>query len=64
MIREGSEPHDWFHHAAKQNTNAAPVQLGVALTMAPKSERFLSNAAANEMFTRPYRKPYVVPEKV
>ncbi len=38
--------------------------LGVALTMDPKSERFLGNDAANEMLTRPYRKPYVVPEKV
>ena len=32
--------------------------------MDPKSERFLGNDAANEMLTRPYRKPYVVPEKV
>jgi hypothetical protein len=43
---------------------ATPVNLGVALKMDPKSERFLGNDAANEMLTRPYRKPYVVPEKV
>jgi predicted dehydrogenase len=44
--------------------DATPVQLGAALTMDPKSERFLGHDAANEMLTRPYRKPYIVPEKV
>jgi predicted dehydrogenase len=38
--------------------------LGVALTMDPKSERFVGNDAANAMLTRDYRKPYVVPENV
>lgn len=42
----------------------SPLSLGVALTMDPKTERFLGNRAANEMLTRPYRKPYVVPEEV
>jgi hypothetical protein len=32
--------------------------------MDPKTEQFIGNAKANEMLTRQYRKPYVVPEKV
>jgi predicted dehydrogenase len=55
-----------FEHLAANGVDldATPVQLGVALTMDPKTERFLGNDAANEMLTRPYRKPYIVPEKV
>jgi len=55
-----------FEHLAANgvDADATPLQLGVALTMDPKSERFLGNDAANEMLTRPYRKPYVVPERV
>jgi predicted dehydrogenase len=55
-----------FEHLSANGVDldTTPVQLGVALTMDPKSERFLGNDAANEMLTRPYRKPYVVPEKV
>jgi hypothetical protein len=58
-----------FEHLAANGVDLAAiptqiVQLGVALTMDPKSERFLGHNAANEMLTRPYRKPYLVPEKV
>ena len=55
-----------FEHLAANGVDVDATQLGmgVALTMDPKSERFLGNDAANEMLTRPYRKPYVVPEKV
>jgi predicted dehydrogenase len=38
--------------------------LGVFLRMNPKTERFRGNRKANEMLTREYRKPFVVPEKV
>lgn len=38
--------------------------LGVVLKMDPKTERFLENDKANEMLTRIYRPPFVVPEKV
>jgi len=38
--------------------------LGVALTMDPKSERYVGNDDANKMLTRDYRQPYVVPEQV
>jgi predicted dehydrogenase len=40
------------------------VTLGVPLKMDTKTEKFLGNAPANEMLTRKYRAPYVVPEKV
>ena len=40
------------------------VTLGVPLKMDPKTERFTGNDAANAMFTRPYRAPYIVPEQV
>ncbi len=40
------------------------ASLGVALTMDPKSERFVGSDAANKMLTREYRQPYVVPEQV
>jgi predicted dehydrogenase len=55
-----------FEHLAANgvDVDATPLGLGVALTMDPKSERFLGNDQANEMLTRPYRKPYVVPEMV
>jgi hypothetical protein len=32
--------------------------------MNPKTERFKGNAAADALLTRPYRAPFVVPEKV
>jgi len=30
----------------------------------PKAEKFVGNAKADELLTRPYRKPFVVPENV
>jgi len=50
--------------ANKVNLDETKATLGVPLKMDPKKERFLSNAKANEMLTREYRKPYVVPENV
>ena len=38
--------------------------LGVVLTMDPKTERFVGNDRANNLLTRAYRKPFVVPAKV
>lgn len=40
------------------------ITLGVPLKMDPKKETFPGNAAANELLTRKYRTPYVVPEQV
>ena len=53
-------------HLAKNDVDIAKdkVTLGVPLKMDTKTERFLGNAKANEMLSRNYRVPYVVPEKV
>jgi hypothetical protein len=40
------------------------VQLGVPLKLDPKKERFVDNAQANEMVSRNYRPPFVVPVQV
>ena len=39
-------------------------QLGQVLNFDPKTEKFVGNDRANALLTRPYRKPYVVPDKV
>jgi hypothetical protein len=39
------------------------LTLGVPLQMDPKTERFLGNDKANQLLTRPYRAPYIVPDK-
>jgi predicted dehydrogenase len=38
--------------------------IGPVLKMNPKTERFTNNKEANELLTRNYRAPFVVPEKV
>jgi len=40
------------------------LTLGPTLKIDPKTERFIDNAKANELITRPYRPGFVVPEKV
>jgi len=39
-------------------------QLGPMLTFDPKAEKFVGNSKADALLTRPYRKPFVVPEQV
>jgi len=39
-------------------------RLGPMLKFDPKREEFVDNAAANLLLTRPYRGPFVVPEKM
>jgi hypothetical protein len=39
-------------------------QLGTKLYLDPKSETFTDHREANALLTRPYRAPFVVPEKV
>jgi len=39
-------------------------RLGRSLNFDPKKQRYIADAEANEMLTRDYRKPFVVPEKV
>ena len=55
-----------FERALFQNktSDSMPLSLGAVLTMDPKTERFTGNRKANQLLTRDYRKPFVVPEKV
>ena len=39
-------------------------RLGRVLTFDPAKEKFIGDKQADAMLTRPYRKPYVVPDKV
>lgn len=39
-------------------------QLGRLLTFDPQKEKFVGDDEANQLLTRPYRDPYVVPDKV
>lgn len=41
-----------------------PLTFGAALEMDPRQERFIHNDAANQLLTREYRYPFVVPAKV
>jgi hypothetical protein len=41
-----------------------PIKLGVHLKMNPESEKFIGHEAANDLLTRRYREPYVVPARV
>jgi hypothetical protein len=53
------------HLQANQvDLDATKATYGVGLKMDPKTEKFLGNDKANEMLTREYRKPYVVPDQV
>jgi predicted dehydrogenase len=53
-------------HLAVNNVDLTrtPAVLGEALKMNGKAEKFIDNRMADQMLTRPYRKPFVVPEKV
>ncbi len=53
-------------HLAANSVDLAKTKatLGVFLKMNPKTEQFTNNKQANEMLTREYRQPFVVPEKV
>ena len=50
--------------ANKVDLQKTPATLGAALKMDPKTERFTGNSEANQLLTREYRKPFVVPEMV
>jgi hypothetical protein len=50
--------------ANKVDLEKSPATLGALLTMDPIAERFIKNRKANQMLTRKYRVPFVVPEKV
>src|SRR6185312_14501218 len=50
--------------ANKVNLRETPLRLGPALKLNPDSERFTNKHEANQLLTREYRQPFVVPEKV
>lgn len=53
------------HLGANQvDLQKSPLILGEALKMNPKTERFINNPRADQLLTREYRRPFVVPEKV
>jgi len=39
-------------------------RLGPKIEFNPETEKFVDNQAADKLLTRPYRKPFVVPERV
>jgi len=53
-------------HLAANDVDLAQTKatLGMVLKMDPKTERFIDNEAANQLLTREYREPFVVPENV
>ena len=44
--------------------NETTYQLGRTLKLDPKTEKFIGDEQANQYLTRPYRKPFVVPDTV
>jgi len=53
------------HLAANQvDLSRTPAVLGVALRVNARSEKFIGHKAANQLLTRPYREPFVVPARV
>ena len=53
-------------HLAANNVDLhrTPATLGAVLNMDPKTERFRGNRKANQLLTRNYRAPFVVPKHV
>jgi predicted dehydrogenase len=53
-------------HLAANNVDLrkTAATLGAVLKMDPQTERFIGNSKADQMLTRKYRKPFVVPNKV
>jgi predicted dehydrogenase len=53
-------------HLAANNVNLkqTPATLGAMLKMDPQTERFLGNPQADQLLTREYRQPFVVPAKI
>jgi hypothetical protein len=67
LTAPGQEAHDRL--AAHLTDNGVDLdkvrfQIGKALSIDSKTEKFAGDEAANKLLTREYRKPYVVPETV
>ena len=61
LLAEIEEGH--YSSALAHLANIA-YRTGHTLTFDPKTERFADDASANELLTRSYRSPYVVPDQV
>jgi predicted dehydrogenase len=65
--RDGSEAMArMIAHLTAQGVNLGETQcrLGRRLELDPKSERFVGDREANNLLTREYRRPFIVPDKV
>jgi hypothetical protein len=53
-------------HLKAQGVNLAEAKchIGPRLEFDPNAERFVGNREADNLLTRQYRKPFVVPDKV
>ncbi len=57
----------WFREMAAGvgvKLESGTYRLGRLLRFDPKKERFIGEPEADKLLTRPYRKPFVVPEQV
>jgi len=50
--------------AVKIRLEDSNYTLGRELNFDAKTEQFVNDTQANQLLTRPYRKPFVVPEQV
>jgi len=58
---------EWFQDTLKDNglkLEETTYRLGRWLELDPETEKFVNDPEANALLTRPYRKPFVVPERV
>ena len=58
---------EWFQDTLKDNGlkfEETTYRLGRWLELDPETEKFVNDPEANALLTRPYRKPFVVPERV
>jgi len=65
--KEAYRTWEWFQDTLKDNglkLEATTYRLGRKLQFDPEKEKFVNDPEADRLLTRPYRKPFVVPEKV
>src|ERR1035441_6012913 len=63
-LAEGLDRKSHRLNANNVDLKQTSATLGAVLKMDPKAERFIGNPQANQLLTREYRAPFVVPKKV